>query len=368
MPDTSSIDANTLIGWLEKEKNVSIIDIRPINERSEWFIPQSLYTDAYNKLKVKDRTALKGIHLDKNTPVVTVCAAGNTSRIAAEILRNEGYEAYSLTDGMRGWSLAWNQAVLDFQNYKIIQLRRAGKGCLSYIIISAAEAIVVDASLSIEVYERILQASNWKVKAIMETHIHADHLSRSKQLAEHVEAPLLLPGPNKVSFSHERIHGGRIIDVGKISLKVIATPGHTTESVCFLVNDEVLLTGDTLFTNAVGRPDLKASEEEAKKRAGLLYDSLKMITQLNEHIVVLPAHTNTPPDFDHKPIAATIGEIKRSVQILQLSKPAFVKTILEKLLPAPPNHLAIVERNLSGNISDINPIDLEAGANRCAVS
>jgi glyoxylase-like metal-dependent hydrolase (beta-lactamase superfamily II)/rhodanese-related sulfurtransferase len=366
MPDIS-IDANTLAGWLETGKDVSIIDVRPINERSEWFIPQSLYTDAYEKLKLKDRTALKGIHLDKNTPVVAVCAAGNTSSIAAAMLKSEGYEAYSLAEGMKGWSLAWNKAVLDFHDYKIIQLRRTGKGCLSYIIVSGEDAIIVDASLSAEVYEGILQENNWNVKAIIETHIHADHLSRSKQLADHLKAPLLLPVPNKVSFPYERIGDGQIIHLGKISIKVVGAPGHTIESVCFLVNDEVLLTGDTLFTNAVGRPDLKASEEEVKERAALLYDSLQMITQLNENIIVLPAHTSAPVDFDRKPIAATIGEIKKSVQILQLSKSDFIKTILNKLPPAPANHLAIVERNLSGNISDINPVDLEVGANRCAV-
>ena len=368
MPDLSSIDADTLAGWLESGKDVSILDVRPISERSEWFIPQSLYTDAYSKLKLKDRTALKGVHLEKSTPVITVCAAGNTSRIAAEMLRSEGYDAYSLADGMKGWSLAWNRADLDFHDYTIIQLRRTGKGCLSYIIVSGKDAIVVDASLSTEVYERILQENNWKLKAIMETHIHADHLSRSKQLADHLVAPLRLPVPNKVSFIYDRMEDGQIVHLGKISINVFATPGHTVESVCFLVNDEVLLTGDTVFTNAVGRPDLKASKEETEKRAGLLYDSLQMIMQLNENIIVLPAHTNAPVDFDRKPIAATVGEIKKTVQILQLSKSDFIKAILDKLPPAPANHLAIVERNLSGDISDVNPIDIEVGANRCAVS
>lgn len=368
MPDISVIDANTLANWMESGIDVSVLDVRPINERSEWFIPQSIYTDAYGKLKLKDKTALKGVHLDKNTPVVTVCAAGNTSMIAAAMLKNQGYQAYSLADGMKGWSLAWNKAVISFSNYQVVQLRRVGKGCLSYIIISGGAAIVIDASLPAEVYERFFREHDLKVNAIMETHIHADHLSRSKQLADHLEVPLLLPVPNKVSFPYQKMEDGQIMRVGNISIKVIATPGHTFESVCYLINDEVLLTGDTIFTNAVGRPDLKASEEEAKKRAELLYDSLQMIMRLKDDIIVLPAHTNTPPDFDNKPIAAPIAEIRKNVPILQLSKPDFVKTILDKLPPAPANYLVIVERNLSGNIAGINPVDLEAGANRCAVS
>ena len=65
MSEISLIDADTLASWLEKGKDVSILDIRPINERTEWFIPQSIYTDAYSKLKLRDKDALKGVHLDK---------------------------------------------------------------------------------------------------------------------------------------------------------------------------------------------------------------------------------------------------------------------------------------------------------------
>ncbi|HEV8283631.1 MAG TPA: MBL fold metallo-hydrolase [Chitinophagaceae bacterium] len=368
MSETPLIDTETLSNWLETGKEISILDVRPMNERSEWFIPQSIHTDAYSKLKLKDKAALKGVHLDKGTPVVTVCAGGKTSMIAAEFLKKDGYEAYSLIDGMKGWSLAWNKAVLSFENYQIVQLRRTGKGCLSYIIVSGKNAIIIDASLPVEVYENILKQNSWQLKAVMETHIHADHLSRSKQLVDQLGVSLLLPIPNKVSFPYEKLEDGQIIHLDSILIKVIATPGHTLESVCFLVNDQILLSGDTIFTNAVGRPDLKANEEESKKRAGLLYDSLRKLMQLADETIVLPAHTNSPVDFDEKTVKATLAEIKKNVAILQLSKTDFVSTILDRLPPTPPNHLAIVERNLSGNISDVNPIDLEAGANRCAVS
>jgi len=368
MVEVSSIDANTLREWLESGKDISIVDIRPIQERSEWFIPQSIHIDAYNKIKAKDRNALKGVHLDKNIPVVTVCAGGKTSQIAAEFLNENGYEAYSLIGGMNGWSLAWNKATISFPNHQILQLRRTGKGCLSYILVSDNNAIIIDASIPSEVYKEILKENNWQLKAVIETHIHADHLSRSKQLANELAVDLILPTPNKATFEYKEIDGNQIIQLGKISIKVISTPGHTLESVCFLVNNEVLFSGDTIFTNGVGRPDLKANEEETAKRAGLLYDSLQRLMELDDNIIVLPAHTNTPVDFDGKPIRATISEIKKNVSILHLSKGDFVKTILDKLPPTPPNHLAIIERNLSGNLSDVNPIDLEAGANRCAVS
>jgi hypothetical protein len=90
--------------------------------------------------------------------------------------------------------------------------------------------------------------------------------------------------------------------------------------------------------------------------------------QLNENIIVLPAHTSKPIDFDNKPIKATLSEIRKNVPLLHLTKEEFVKAIMDKIPPAPANYLTIVEKNLSGNFTDINPIDLEAGANRCAIS
>jgi len=363
-----TIDSDSLRDWLEAGHRVNILDVRSLNERSEWFIPGSIHFETYNKLKENDSTALDGIVLDKEIPVITVCAGGKMSRVAAGILQHKGYNAYSLESGMKSWSLAWNTATLNFQRFQIVQIRRTGKGCLSYIVVSENDAILIDASLPTEVYHNILKQHNWQVKAVMETHIHADHLSRSKQLADQLKVSLLLPIPNKASFPYKKLEDGQTIKLGAIEIKVMSTPGHTLESVCFIVNDDILISGDTLFTNAVGRPDLQANEEEAKKRAGLLYDSLEKLMHLDDRTVVLPAHTNSPVDFDGNPISATLSEIKQNVTMLNVSKDDFAKRVLDKLPPPPANHLAIVERNLSGNISDLNPIELEAGANRCAAS
>ena len=368
MVKTKYITTDTLQEWLENGKEVSVVDVRPPGERAEWFIPGSIHINGYQKLKVNDETALSGLHLDKNIPVVFVCAAGKTSLKAAELLTKKGYDTYSLENGMKGWSLAWNMATLSFKDYEIIQLRRTGKGCLSYIIHSGNEAIAIDASLPVEIYKDILKKKAWQLNSVMETHIHADHLSRSKQLAEYFAVDLFLPTPNEVNFAYQLLQNNQTIKLGKITVKVIATPGHTLESVCFFVNNEVLFTGDTLFTNSIGRPDLKANDDQAEQKAGLLYESLQRLMQLDNDVLVLPAHTNAPIDFDNILIKATITEIKNKVSILHLPKPDFLKNILSKLPPTPANFTSIVEKNISGDFNDVNPIDLEAGANRCAIS
>jgi glyoxylase-like metal-dependent hydrolase (beta-lactamase superfamily II)/rhodanese-related sulfurtransferase len=368
MQNISQITSDELSQKLSSHEAVNVIDIRPVHEREEWFIPGSIHIDAYSQLKQNDVSVFDNLQLDKSIPVVTVCGGGKTSLVAAGILQQKGFNAFSLQGGMKEWSLAWNKAVIPFNNYEIIQLRRTGKGCLSYIIISGNEAIVIDASLPVEVYKNILKENKWQLKAVMETHIHADHLSRAKQLSEESKAKLLLPVPNKVSYAYEALQANQSIRAGKISIKVICTPGHTIESICLLINDEVLLTGDTLFTNSIGRPDLKADNNEAKHRAELLYESLQFIIRMNEKIIVLPAHTSAPVDFDNKPVMATIGEIKDKISLLKLPKSEFTQSVLSKLPPTPANFLTISEKNLQGDFKDINPVDLEAGANRCAIS
>ena len=368
MFETTTIDTNTLRTWIETGKKISILDIRPIQERIEWFIPGSIYLNAYDKLKANNPDALQGLHLNKSVPVVTICAGGKTSLIAAGLLHEQGFEAYSLKGGMKAWSLAWNTAKLSFPDFEVIQFRRTGKGCLSYLVASKNEAIIIDASLPIEAYQEFLVREKLTLKYVIETHIHADHLSRSKQLAESNKATLHLPAPNKVNFDFIPVTSSTIFQTGNINIKAIQTPGHTIESTSYLVEDKVLLTGDTLFINGVGRPDLKANNDEAMQKSKMLYQSLQKLLALDENIIVLPAHTSQPVDFDNISIQTTIGNIKKTIGMLQLKEEEFINTILQRIPPTPANYLSIVEKNIKGDFSDINPIDLEAGANRCAIS
>jgi len=368
MPKDLSVDTNTLRTWLETGKKVSILDIRPMHEREEWFIPQSIHLDAYEKIKAKDPTALQDLHLDKSLPVVTVCAGGKTSMIAADMLQQKGYNAFSLQGGMKSWSLAWNIVHQAFEGFELWQVRRTGKGCLSYIIASNKEAIVIDASLPLEVYTQLINQNNLPVKYVIETHIHADHLSRSREIAEYFHAPLYLPVPNKVQFESYPIEAGTIFTIGSVALQSIPTPGHTLESYSFYISNHILLTGDTLFTNGVGRPDLKSNTEESRQKAHMLYESLNKILSLPDSVIVLPAHTNKPVEFDNLLIKTTLGEAKKNITMLRSSEEEFISSLLQKIPPVPPNFLSIVEKNIAGNYEGINPVDLEAGANRCAVS
>ncbi|QNK61021.1 MBL fold metallo-hydrolase [Pedobacter sp. PAMC26386] len=367
MEGINEIDTNTLRNWLAAGKEVLIIDVRPAQEREEWFIPGSIHFDVYDQLKANALDIFKDMELNQTIPVVTVCAGGKTSLLAANILQQQGFEVYSLKGGMKAWSLSWNTAEISFPDFKVIQLRRTGKGCLSYLIATGGEAIVVDASLPVEVYQEILQKQNLRLKYVIETHIHADHLSRSKQLAEMNEVSLHLPMPNQVNFDFIPIDATTVLALGQIRIQAIHTPGHTLESTCYLVNDQVLLTGDTLFINGVGRPDLKADIDEAQLRSVMLYQSLRIILALPEEIIMIPGHISQPINFDNTVIQTTIGIVKNNI-IFRFSEEDFIETILLRIPPVPTNYLSIVEKNLKGDFSEINSVELEAGPNRCAIS
>jgi glyoxylase-like metal-dependent hydrolase (beta-lactamase superfamily II) len=302
--------------------------------------------------------------------VVTVCGAGKTSQIAAEQLARQGLEVYSLEGGIKAWSLAWNTAEIALASdpVRVIQVRRTGKGCLSYVIGNGETALVIDASLDPQVYVDLAAKLGWQITHVLDTHIHADHLSRSRQLAEQTGASLLLPDQQRVSFPFTPVRDGMTLENRSIQFTAIHTPGHTGESTCYLLGDQVLFTGDTLFPSGVGRPDLDASREEATARAQALYDSLKILLKLPSSTLVLAGHTSAPTPFDRIPMITTLAEVEQHVDLLHASRADFVQRLLERLPSTPPNYLQIVRLNEQGLLPDVPVTELEAGANRCAIS
>ena len=364
-----SIDAKTLREWLDRGRPVTVLDVRHAEDHDEWSVPGSVNFDAYDALKAKDPNALKGADLPEGRPVVTVCAAGNSSAVAAEQLRDRGFEAYTLEGGMKAWSMAWNTAEVSMTGTKarVIQVRRTGKGCLSYLIGSGGEAAVIDASLDPEVYVELAEQRGWKITRVLDTHVHADHLSRSRGLAELVGATLYMPECHPVSYPFSGLRDGGALEVGAARLEAIRTPGHTPESTSYVLDGRALFTGDTLFIESVGRPDLGAAPEEAREKARSLHASLRRLLKLDPETLVLPGHTSSPVSFDGEPVVGTLSEVRENVSLLREDEETFVEQIAGSALPPPENHERIVELNKAGELPGGNPTELEAGANRCAV-
>lgn len=369
-PSSIGITVDALREMLDRRQPVTVVDVRPEAERAEWAIPGSIHIDAYAALREGDPDALAGLDLPEG-PVVTVCAAGRTSLIAALQLRGRGIEARSLSGGMKGWSLAWNSVDIPLTSgsAEVVQVRRTGKGCLSYLIASNGQAAVVDASLPPDVYQRIASERGWTITRVFDTHIHADHLSRASKLAEATGATLFAPEQERVAYPFSPIRDGDVLRIGDAAVKALHTPGHTPESMSYLLDERVVLTGDTLFLEGVGRPDLEANATEAAARAHALYGSLQELRRLPSDTIVLPGHTSSPVAFDREPVLGTLADVVERIELLRHDEDSFVTAILGRIPPAPPNHALIVQLNEAGLVPELaDTIELEAGANRCAVS
>jgi glyoxylase-like metal-dependent hydrolase (beta-lactamase superfamily II) len=174
-------------------------------------------------------------------------------------------------------------------------------GCLAqgaYYIVSEGEAVVIDPLREVEPYLQKAQKDGAAIKYVLETHFHADFVSGHLDLSRKTGAPIVY-GPNaNPDFEAHIAKDGEIFQVGKISIKVLHTPGHTMESTCYLLSDEhgkdvALFSGDTLFIGDVGRPDLaqKAAHMTQEQLAETLFDSLRnKIMPLSDDITVYPAH------------------------------------------------------------------------------
>jgi glyoxylase-like metal-dependent hydrolase (beta-lactamase superfamily II) len=226
--------------------------------------------------------------------------------------------------------------------------------------------MVIDAALEPEVYLWLAEGRGWRITRVLDTHVHADHLSRSRRLAELVGATLHMPEGAPVSYPFSDLADGEVLEVGSAKLEAVRTPGHTPESTSYLLDRRALFTGDTIFLSAVGRPDLDATPEVARQRARELYRSLRRLLALDPETLVLPGHTAEPVAFDGEPICARLSEVRGSVRILKEDEDAFVEEIAGHRTPTPSNFERVLVLNRAGLSLEGDPTELEVGANRCA--
>ncbi|MGA8428674.1 MAG: rhodanese-like domain-containing protein [Candidatus Sulfotelmatobacter sp.] len=234
-------------------------------------------------------------------------------------------------------------------------------GCLShasYMLASDSEAVVVDPQRDVEIYLKAAEEHEVKIRHIFETHLHADFVSGHKELAARTGATIYIGSQAGATFPHIAVSDGFRLNVGKVSISAMETPGHTPESICLVITNHeaspspwAVLTGDTLFLGDVGRPDL-SRQYSPGQLAGMLYDSLhNKVLMLPDSVLVYPAHgagslcgRNMRAER-----SSTIGIERLTNYALQIkSKEEFVKQLTANL-PARPEYFSQdAEINRSG--------------------
>ena len=194
-----------------------------------------------------------------------------------------------------------------------------------------------------------------EITHVIDTHVHADHFSGGRALARRVKAPYCLHESNhaRVKYDFLPLHDGQVLDIGNVKIKVLHTPGHTPDSLCLLVTDQrrgdapwFVVTGDTLFVGAIGRPDLAGREREM---ADMLYDSLHAkLLALPDEIEIYPGHqagSVCGAGLSGKP-TSTLGFEKRWNPALSMERAAFIDHLTKEIPPRPAAMDAMVRFNL----------------------
>jgi len=355
------ISAAELAGMLGTDDEPYLLDVRESDEVAAWAFP-----GAVNIPLGEIAERLGEVPADR--PVVVLCASGSRSLPAAAALARTGREAANLTGGMMAWGQVYDIAVLEVEGASVLQVRRRAKGCLSYVVGSGDEAFVVDPSVDIGVYLQIAEERGWRVSRVFDTHLHADHLSGARDLAAAADAVLHLNPADTFEFDFAPLRDGDRFGLpggAEVSVAAFHTPGHTEGSTVFFV-EKAVLSGDTLFVDGVGRPDLaERAEEFARNLHKSLHDK---VLSLPDDVTVLPAHYGESVKVrPGEPVGATLGTLRENVEPLRLDEEAFVAWAVARTTPRPPNYVPIIVANMGRAGAPVSALQhLEVGPNRCS--
>jgi glyoxylase-like metal-dependent hydrolase (beta-lactamase superfamily II) len=358
------MSTSELASRIGTEDEPLIVDVREPDEFAAWSIP-----GAVNIPLAELPARMSALPADRE--LVTVCSSGSRSTRAADTLAYSDRQVANLTGGMLAWAIAYDNVLIELGDVQLVQVRRRGKGCVSYLIGADGRAFVVDPSLDIDVYVQLAQEHGWRIVKVLDTHLHADHLSGARSLAAATGASLHLNPADTFDFDYEPLSDSdrfELSGAGAMEVVALGTPGHTNGSTMYLVADRALLSGDTLFIESVGRPDLADRAEEFARK---LYASLRdKVLSLPDDTLVLPAHygetvTVRPSSL----VAATLGELRRSLAPLSFDEATFVAWATKRAEPRPPNYDEIIKANMGRPTAPLTALrELELGPNRCAVS
>ena len=341
-----------------------VLDVREPNEFAAWSIPSAVNIPL-GELEAR----VSEVPTDRE--VVTVCASGSRSSMAAEILSRGGRRVANLAGGMAAWVMVYDAVTVELDDVRVVQVRRRAKGCLSYLVGAGDQTFVVDPSLDTEVYRRLADEHGWRIVRVFDTHLHADHLSGARLLAEETGASIHLNPADTFDFAYEPLCDEDRFELpGRVSFRVAAIhpPGHTRGSTIYVVADRLVLSGDTLFVDSVGRPDLA---DRAEEFAHNLYHSLHdKVLSLPDDAFVLPGHYGenviVAPD---RPVGVALGELRQVLAPLSYDEDQFVSWATARAAPRPPNYEEIIRANMGRtDVSLLALRQLEVGPNRCSAS
>ncbi|TFB21406.1 MBL fold metallo-hydrolase [Filobacillus milosensis] len=368
------IGVKELVKKIIQGERLYILDVRTKKSFDDWKVEgknvEVINLPSSELLEVIDTVMEK---VPKGEKLYVICAKGKSSLMAAEKIVQKGYDnIYSIEGGMRAWSEHLEPIkVGDLNNGgALYQFVRIGKGCLSYLIISDGKGALVDTNRMTDTYEEFLTNHSIELTHVFDTHLHADHISGGRRIANKLGAAYYLPPKDagEVLFEFNPINDGDEITVGNSKVKAVYSPGHTIGSTSFIIDNAYLLTGDILFVDSIGRPDLAGKAEDwVGDLRNTLYGTYK---GLADDLVVLPAHYMGINEMNQDgSISERLGVLYKENHGLNIQDESeFRRAVTDKLPPQPNSYEEIRQLNM-GKLKrqEVEQSEMEIGPNRCAI-
>lgn len=372
--------ARELYQQIQARRPPLLLDVRNEDEFARWKVEGAHPVETLNLpyfafvedepgsvAKVKDWLAGRAPEL------VVICAKGGSSEFVAEVLRGHSLSAQNLEGGMIAWGGQTVRSEIPSSPVRVLQILRFGKGCLSYVLSAGSDAVIVDPHRHMDEYGALLHEHGLRLRAVIDTHLHADHVSGAPALAQSASVPCFGHRDDfeHASFSFEPITDRAPLRIGALDLapvRFLHSPGHTPGSTSLLVNDKLLLTGDTLFVGGVGRPDLAGKAAEWGRE---LHRTLQeRLRPLGDDVLVLPAHSAGPQEARADgTVAAPLGALRQRNPALRTDAATFVEEAVRSAGAAPEAYARIREANMGHwSASEDELAELEFGKNECAMA
>jgi len=381
MAVSSELPAATLAQALDRGEPVQVLDVRSARRVAEQRIALGTELVFRNRAasEIYQDESLASLGIDQARPVAVVCGHGNSSREVAAFLRARGIDARSVSGGMAAWEAVYLDRRLEPTGKieHVVQFDRVGKGALSYVLASDGDAVLVDPGRHLDPYEAVLRQIAATPAAVIDTHVHADYQSGAARAARRFGVPYFLHPADAISpfdgaagkLSYQPVEQGDTIAFGRATLVVDHVPGHTLGSIALFADDRYVLTGDFLFVESIGRPDLGA---QADAWAKLLWRSVVHARESwPGDRVILPAHyTNETERRKDRAVATAFASIRATNPALSFAdEPSFLRWIADQQAHVPQAYRTLKLVNLGLIETSESEIEtLETGPNLCAVS
>ena len=372
----STITPMELFHEIAEGRVSEILDVRNIDEFEASRIEGSKPVPTRNVPVYRVMEELEDEAARTKEGAVVVCGQGNGSALVAEELADLGVHTRSLEGGTD----AWNRLLVPMEitglpgDVRVWQFQRPAKACLSYLVgVPGQCCIIVDPTRQPEPYLDLAKEHSMTVTHVVDTHVHADHISGGPALAAELDVEYHLPPEDAggvVPFPNHPLEDGDVLDLGSAEVRVMSMhlPGHTPGTIALLVSDKVLLVGDTVFVRGLGRPDLTGQAEELAR--DLFRSCHERLRPLDPQTIIAPAHWTTSEEInDEGLVVTTLEDVFTATLLNEKAIERFVEEIVTSLPAAPDFYDTIRQVNAGRLMPPEDEIDvLDVGRNQCAAS